>query len=562
MIRDAFWQIVWRLVSAACGFGIVLILAPYLDPAIYGDYNTIIKYFVLWSALSEFGLYVVGLTRLGGHTQTSLDEKSLATWHNMLTTRILLVIVVFLWALVLAYLIPWYTSNPYIMYGLPFGMIFSATVMLSNVVQLPLQLHLRMHHASLAITLSRVVQLLLTIGIILLYPVFSMTAWIRIMWVTALSGIIQCVYTAWRSHRYMSLRLRFVFPDIRSLLRDTAPYGIAHFLGSFQAVLVLWFLSLLYPTIQGYTIVWLWALALAFYEILLVVPLSLANSFMHNIEPKQIKKGFGVLATFFLWLALLIGLNIYLFARDIIALVPDTSYLSALYAPKEFVEIRFLSYGSDFVSVSLLPALWLIFGWWLILAVLFAKKLPWLIKALMTWCLGFVVIVYSYMQYGQIAIFDRGVVGADMLLVLMMPALWAHFAKQLWHYILVKAWHKTSLLTLNLVGILVWVAIALLWIYQWWAMGAIFSHLMLEAILWLYTMVYGRSSSLTIDISWWRHICIVIVFLLVGWWVSFVYHHQEHGMTIWIATLVWLNLLIAGVSYPFLKQTWRKIAKR
>ncbi|MEI8091758.1 MAG: hypothetical protein WCG98_06145 [bacterium] len=44
-------------------------------------------------------------------------------------TRVIIMSVIYIVAIVIAYLLPAYTSNPYLVWGIPFGMIFSASFM-------------------------------------------------------------------------------------------------------------------------------------------------------------------------------------------------------------------------------------------------------------------------------------------------------------------------------------------------------------------------------------------------------------------------------------------------
>jgi len=70
VVKDAFRQIFGRIVSAIGGFLVVKLMTPYLGPLRYGDYSTILKYFAIWSAFADFGLYVIALKKLG-----SLKDK-------------------------------------------------------------------------------------------------------------------------------------------------------------------------------------------------------------------------------------------------------------------------------------------------------------------------------------------------------------------------------------------------------------------------------------------------------------------------------------------------------
>ena len=65
VIKDAFWQILGRIFSAIAGFFVIKLITPYLGPLRYWDYSTILKYFAIWSAFADFGLYVIALRELG-----------------------------------------------------------------------------------------------------------------------------------------------------------------------------------------------------------------------------------------------------------------------------------------------------------------------------------------------------------------------------------------------------------------------------------------------------------------------------------------------------------------
>lgn len=65
VIKDALWQIVGRVASAIGGFLVIKLITPYLGPLRFGDYSTILKFFAIWSAFADFGIYVIALKQLG-----------------------------------------------------------------------------------------------------------------------------------------------------------------------------------------------------------------------------------------------------------------------------------------------------------------------------------------------------------------------------------------------------------------------------------------------------------------------------------------------------------------
>jgi hypothetical protein len=50
-------------------------MTPFLGPLRYGDYNTILKYFAIRSALADLGLYTIALRELGKMKARLLGEK-------------------------------------------------------------------------------------------------------------------------------------------------------------------------------------------------------------------------------------------------------------------------------------------------------------------------------------------------------------------------------------------------------------------------------------------------------------------------------------------------------
>ena len=70
-----------------------------------------------------------------------------------------MIIVIYTIAIVTAYLIPAYTSNPFIIRGLPLAMLYSASNMFVGIQQLPLQLFWKMNRLSWSLIVARLSQL-------------------------------------------------------------------------------------------------------------------------------------------------------------------------------------------------------------------------------------------------------------------------------------------------------------------------------------------------------------------------------------------------------------------
>jgi O-antigen/teichoic acid export membrane protein len=59
-----------------------------------------------------------------------------------------MIVLVYIVALAVAYMIPSYRSNPYLVWALPLGMLYSALFMLAGIIQTPLQLYRKMEQVS------------------------------------------------------------------------------------------------------------------------------------------------------------------------------------------------------------------------------------------------------------------------------------------------------------------------------------------------------------------------------------------------------------------------------
>ena len=70
-----------------------------------------------------------------------------------------MIIIIYTVAIVTAYLIPAYTSNPFIIWGLPLAMLYSASNMFVGIQQLPLQLFWKMNRLSWSLIVARLSQL-------------------------------------------------------------------------------------------------------------------------------------------------------------------------------------------------------------------------------------------------------------------------------------------------------------------------------------------------------------------------------------------------------------------
>lgn len=341
VIKDAAWQLIGRIISALFWFLTIKIITPYLWPLQYGDYSTILKYFAIRTALADMGLYVLAVKRLGAIKDREKDPNRpelKAEYGKFVGTRLSIMSVVYIVAIVVAYLLPAYTSNPYLVRWLPFGMIFSASFMFAWIQQLPLQIFWRMDKLSWSLIVARLSQIAVLIPVVFFIfkdmtfdgTTMSIVAFCCIMFSVVASSIGQNIQIHISARKLLSLKIQFNRKFTKDIIKRNRQYGVSYYLSSFHTLIVLLFLGWFFPTSGGFGYAGIWALSLSLIEILLIIPSSLGNSLLHKISSYSLvnkRKSIWNLLLLVFWMAVLIALNFWFFADKIILLISDGSYL-------------------------------------------------------------------------------------------------------------------------------------------------------------------------------------------------------------------------------------------
>jgi len=251
--------------------------------------------------------------------------------------------IVYVTALILAYFLPAYTSNIYLIRGLPIGMLFSASFMTAGILQVPLQIFWKMKQLSVWLIFARISQL--TILVITIFVLFkgikfdwsshSIIAFMLIMFSVLASWITQWFYVRHKSKKYLPIKIEFDFQFIKQTLKENRQYWLSYYLSSFHTLIVLVFLSIFFPTSQWYEYTGVRALALAMVEILIIIPSALGNSMLHKVwwsKHFDKHKSFWNFMTLIFRIGGLVFVNFFLFNTEIITLIGTESYIGTSFA--------------------------------------------------------------------------------------------------------------------------------------------------------------------------------------------------------------------------------------
>lgn len=346
VIKDAVWQLISRVISAVFGFATTKIMASYLHPLRYGDYNSILKYFAFWTALADLGLYVLAVKRLGeikekeknDPNNTQLKEE----YGKFVATRIVTMAVIYAVAIGVAYCIPSYRANPYYIRWLPLGLLFSASFMFAGIQQLPLQLFWKMEKLSITLITARLSQLLILVPVVYIFikkPDFigtptnlSIIAFSLVLFSVVGSWIGQNIEIGIRSRKILPLKIIFDRKFIKDTIKRNRNYGVSYYLSSFHTLMPLLFLTWFFPTMSGKDYSGTRWLSLGLIEILLIIPSALGNSLLHkipNYSDENKRKSLWSLMNLMIRIGILFAINFRIFADVVIKICSDKSFLGS-----------------------------------------------------------------------------------------------------------------------------------------------------------------------------------------------------------------------------------------
>ncbi len=239
VIKDALWQLAGRVISALFWFVITKIIASYLWPLRYGDYGTIFRFFAWWTALVDFWIYVLAIKQLWTLKKQIHWDKEIESdlnpasplaqdYWKFVGTRVFLIGIVYSLAIAIAYLIPAYTENPYIIRGLPLAMCYSASNMYAGIQQIPLQLFRKMKRLTWSLIIARLSQLLVLLPVVYLFftnvdfqsaqtpNLVLISAFCLVIFSVVASSLGQNVEMHLRTKDILPLKIRFDFSFIKS----------------------------------------------------------------------------------------------------------------------------------------------------------------------------------------------------------------------------------------------------------------------------------------------------------------------------------------------------------
>ena len=498
VIKDAAWQLFGRIISALFGFVITKIISSYLWPLRYWDYGTIFRFFAWWTALVDFGIYVIAVKRLGAIKEEKWwDSPELKeNYHKFVGTRMFMIIIIYTIAIVTAYLIPAYTNNPFIIRGLPLAMMYSASNMFVGIQQLPLQLFRKMNRLSWSLIVARLSQLAVLLPTA--YLIFrnisfenevitttTILAFCCVIFSVVASSIWQNLDVHLRTRDLLPFKIDIDLKFIKWIFKENWRYWFSYFFSSFHTLIVLMFLGWYFPTADWYKYVWYWALALSLLEILLIIPSSLGNSLLHkiptysNLDKRKSMWNLLSLVGFIWWM---IAIDFRVFNRDVILFVSSSDFI----------------WSRDSLSF-----------WW-----------------------------------------------SNQILPFLWIVLFFSFIKQIFNYLFVSLEKQNVLFRINLTWVALWVLTALFVIPKWNLLGWIIVQVLIETIFMVGAMIVAWKLKVFPKFqkkAWFELLFILAIMLVSGFFINGWLDNHKISWRLFLI-IAWIyNLIIVWISLKPIK---------
>ena len=272
IFSNTVWQVAGKVVVAILGIVSIKFITNYLSRSEYGEYTTIYDYTALFAIIADFGLFTIALREMA-HDEKS-TEKIIG---NVLSIRTTLAVFALGIGVLAAYLIPAYSSS-----AIPFGV---AIVSLATIITLAagtissvLQLHLKMHWASIALSAGKFITVgYIMVVILYIFPNNPELGFPHLLLAWIFGGIVTIFITYFATRKFVKIAPQFDFKFWKEVLIKALPYGAALVLGTIYFRMGTIVLSL-YKMKDA---VGFWGVPMRFLEILQIIP----HYFMNSVLP-------------------------------------------------------------------------------------------------------------------------------------------------------------------------------------------------------------------------------------------------------------------------------------
>lgn len=324
-------QIISKILTAIISIFLIGILTKTLPVELYGSYNKVFSYLGIFAFLADLWLYTIAIREIS----KGKERKEKIIW-NILTLRIFLWIIIWILAVLVALVLPWYhdlyTFSAIIVVGA-----FTLISLINSALLALMQSQMKMEFSLFSVVFWKIINLALIAYFLLIFFVnntSSFSAFLSIFLIATCAVLINTILNYYYAKKICHIGLLFDIQYIKKIFRMSLPFGFALFLSVVYFKVDVILLSLLESPEQADTSIALYGLSMKIVEVLMVLGWFYLNSMLPALSAAFEKHETQRLSSLFwaslkiLWsLGIFICLMWYIFKTEIISLIATQDYI-------------------------------------------------------------------------------------------------------------------------------------------------------------------------------------------------------------------------------------------
>jgi len=278
-------QVVSKIITAVISIFLLSVVTNYLSVELFGVYSKVYNYLGIFAFLADLGLYTIMIREI-----SKWEEKSEKIVWNVLTLRILLWVIIFFLALLVAYFIPGYNSNIELI-AIWIVWIFTVISLINSTFLAYMQSQLKMEFSLFSVVFWKLVNLWIILLIVFVFLtkesvlqnnalsldnslLYILGAWL--IWIT-----VNTMLNYFYASKSCNICMKFDRDYIKHIFKISLPYWIALFLSVVYFKIDIIIISLLEWNTADISIA-LYSLPMKIVEVLMVI----SGFYLNSILPK------------------------------------------------------------------------------------------------------------------------------------------------------------------------------------------------------------------------------------------------------------------------------------
>lgn len=362
--RSTLWQLSSQAVAMALGILSIKLVTNALSQELVGNYQTVYAYLQIFGILADFGLYAIAVRELSRVKNRAVTLGSLFVLRSCITVLSLSA------AVLIAWIIPVFRGTP-LPIGITIAMFVPFFTLLAGMLRTLFQVEYQMRYVFFSEIFGKAVPVLLIALTVLLGARQSenLSLYYAFLAFGGVGSLTLFLLSVWFARRLLTVHPRFTQVEFLRLARLAAPFGLAFLMTTIYRQSDVTLIALLRPDDYGIQNAY-YGVVMRLAEIGFLLPTFVLNSALPIMSTAQrdgvnISRLLGQVLLALLTIGSIVSLFSFFWARPLVLLLTQESYLSTEISPGSDTALQLLSF-SMFLSMIISFCFYLLLhnNWW------------------------------------------------------------------------------------------------------------------------------------------------------------------------------------------------------